>query len=159
MRKRVSQHHMDGLIILLMFGLFAACILMVLLTGAGAYSRLTERDRLAYDRRVCTQYIAERVRQADTAGGVGVEPFGGTTALTLTQDGYVTRVYWYDGYMMELYTAEDSQLEPQDGERIMELEGLNLSMDGGLLTAELRGEDGTADTLRLSLRSGEGAAR
>ena len=159
MRIQGSKHHIDGLLMLLMFGLFAACILMVLLTGAGAYSRLTERDRLAYDRRVCSQYIAERVHQADCAGGVAVEPFGETTALTLTQDGYVTRVYWYDGYIMELYTAEDAELEPRDGERIMELEALSLSMDGGLLTAQLRGEGGTTDTLRLSLRSGEGAAR
>lgn len=157
MKKQSSQYHIDGLLILLLFGLFAACVLMVLLTGAGAYSRLTERDRLAYDRRVCAQYIAERVHQADSAGCVTVEPFGDATALALSQDGYVTRVYWYDGYMMELYTDEESELEPSDGERIMELEGLSLSMDGGLLTAELS-DGGKTQTLRLSLRTGEGAS-
>lgn len=159
MRKQLSQHHIDALLILLLFGLFAACVLMVLLTGAGAYSRLTERDRLAYDRRVCTQYIAERVRQADCEGGVSVEPFGEGTALLLEQDGWVTRVYWYNGYMMELYTAADAELEPQDGEKIMELESLSLSLDGSLLTAQLESGGGVTDTLRLSLRSGEGAAR
>ncbi len=159
MKKQSSQYHIDGLMILLLFGLFASCILMVLLTGAGAYGRLTERDRLAYDRRVCVQYIAERVHQADSTGCVSVEPFGNTTALSLEQDGYVTRVYWYDGYMMELYTAGDAELEPEDGERIMELDGLSLTLDGGLLTAELAAGDGTTDTVHLSLRSGEGAAR
>lgn len=157
MRKQASQHHIEGLLILLLFGLFAACVLMLLLTGAGAYSRLTERDALAFDRRVCAQYIVERVHQADCEGGVSVEPFGGTTALLLEQDGWVTRVYWYDGYMMELYTDAEAELEPRDGEKIMELDDLSLELDGNLLTARFSGEGGT-DTLRLSLRSGEGAA-
>ena len=35
MRKKPVQHHMEGLLVLLLFGIFAACILSVLLTGAG----------------------------------------------------------------------------------------------------------------------------
>ena len=59
----------------------------------------------------------------------------------------------------EMPVVRGTLLERQGGERIMELEALSLSMDGSLLTAELCGEGGTTDTLRLSLRSGEGAAR
>ena len=51
-----------GLAALLLFGLFAFCVLAVLLTGAGAYRRLTARDQAAYEWRSCTQYIATRVR-------------------------------------------------------------------------------------------------
>ena len=38
MRRQASQHHMDGLLMLLLFGVFAACVLGVLLTGAGPIS-------------------------------------------------------------------------------------------------------------------------
>lgn len=158
MRKRISQHHMSGLLMLLLFGVFAVCVLAVLLTGARAYRGLTRRDQAAFDRRTGAQYIAARVRQADIEGGVTVEPFGGTTALTITQDGMVTWVYWYDGYLMELYTFADADLSPQDGVRVMELDGLTLAMEDGLLTAEIESAEGVTDTLRLSLRSGEGAA-
>ena len=158
MRKRVSQHHMSGLLMLLLFGIFAVCVLAVLLTGARAYRGLTQRDQAAFGRRTGTQYIAARVRQADTAGGVAVKPFGDTTALALTQDGMVTWVYWYDGYLMELYTFGDGGLSPGDGVPIMELESLELSMEDGLLTAEVGSAGGVTDTIRLSLRSGEGAA-
>ena len=41
------------------------------------------------------------------------------------------------------------------GERIMAAEGLELSLDQGLLTVSVTGPDGARDTLRLSLRSGE----
>lgn len=158
MRGRVRQHQMSGLLMLLLFGIFAVCVLAVLLTGARAYRGLTQRDQVAFDRRACVQYIATRVRQGDSAGDVSVEPFGDTTALALTQDGFVTWVYWYDGYLMELYTFEDAELTPEDGERIMPLSSLSLAMDDGLLTAVIGGAGDVTDTLRLSLRSGEGAA-
>lgn len=157
MKKRTTQHQIDGLAALLLFGIFAACVLMVLLAGADAYRRLTERDRQAYQRRTCAQYIAARVRQADSLGGVGVEPFGDGYALALAEGtGYHTLVYCYDGWLMELYCGVDAGLEPQDGERLLEMDGLEFSLQDGLLTAVIDGADGTGDVLRLSLRSGKG---
>ena len=35
---------MGGLLVLLLLGVFAVCVLSVLLTGAEGYRRLTERD-------------------------------------------------------------------------------------------------------------------
>ncbi len=158
MRKRGSQHHIDGLLALLLFGVFAVCVLAVLLTGARAYRGLTQRDQAAYSRRVCVQYIATRVRQADRAEGVSVEPFGEGDALVLSEDGYVTRVYHYDGYLMELYASVEEELHPQDGQRIIPAGGVELSLEDGLLLVEVTDEQGVQDSLRLSLRSGEGAA-
>lgn len=158
MRGQAGQHHMNGLVMLLLFGVFATCVLGVLLTGAGAYQRLTQRDRAAYERRICAQYIASRVRQGDVQGGVAVEPFGDTRALALIGAGYVTRVYWHEGYLMELYSSEGMGLGPEDGERIMPMEGLSLSMDNGLLTVEITTGAGETDRLYLVPRSGEGAA-
>lgn len=157
MKRRGIQHHLDGLLALLLFGVFAVCVLSVLLTGARAYRRLTDRDRDSYNRRTCVQYIATRVRQADRLGGVSVEPFGDTNALTLTEDGFVTRVYWHEGYLMELYAGEDAKLAPEDGERIMEAESLSLSVRRGLLTVDITGDSGRPDRLLLYLRSGRGA--
>lgn len=156
MKRQGTRHQVDGLLMLLLFGVFAVCVLSVLLTGAKAYRGLTDRDQTAYDRRTCVQYIATRVRQGDVEGGVTVEPFGDTAALCMAQDGYVTRVYWYDGYLMELYTSADAELFPEDGEKIMPLGRLSLAMEDGLITAEIESTEGAVDTLRLSLRSGEG---
>ena len=158
MKRQGTKHHMDGLLMLLLFGVFAVCVLIVLLTGAKAYRGLTERDRAAYDRRTCVQYIATKVRQGDVEGGVTVEPFGDTAALCMRQYGFVTRVYCYDGWLMEMYTFEDAELTPQDGEKVMPLPGLSFDLEDGLLTVELQSGEGVTDTLRLALRSGEGAA-
>ena len=158
MKRTRIHYHLDGLIALLLFGVFAVCVLSVLLTGASAYQRLTQRDMAAYDSRVCLQYIAARVRQADRDNGVSVEPFGGRDALILTEEGgYATYVYWHEGYLMELYTSVDGDLAPEDGEKLMASGGLELSLEDGLLTVDITQGTGEQDTLCLSLRSGEGA--
>lgn len=158
MREKQVKHHIDGLAALLLFGVFAACVLAVLLTGADAYRRLAERDQAAYERRTGVQYIATRIRQSDHAGGVAVEDFGGVDALVLGADEtYVSRVYCCDGWLMELYALAEEPMEPRDGQRILKAEGLELSLEDGVLEAVLT-TAGSPETLRLSLRSGEGAA-
>lgn len=136
---------MDGLIALLLFGVFAACLLVVLLTGAGAYKRLNVRDEEAYARRTCMQYVANRVHQAPKPADVTVEPFGDSDALAITDsDDFITRVYYYDGYLMELYSSASYTLNPQDGERVMEIGGLDLLLEDEMLTVTLTdtaGED------------------
>ena len=148
MKRTRIHYHLDGLIALLLFGVFAVCVLAVLLTGVMA----------AYVSRVGIQYIAARVRQADRDNGVSVEPFGGRDALILTEEGgYATYVYWHEGYLMELYTSVDGDLAPEDGEKLMASGGLELSLEDGLLTVDITQGTGEQDTLCLSLRSGEGA--
>ena len=158
MKRKPIQHQMDGLIALLLFGVFAACVLAVLLTGASAYRRLVQRDQTAYERRTCAQYIATRVRQSDSLDGVSVSRLGDVPALSLAHgDGYLTQVYCYNGCLMELYAAEDAGLAPEDGEKLMEARALSASLSDGLLELSLTPKEGTAVELTLSLRSGEGA--
>lgn len=158
MKKRNSDR-LEGLFALLLFGVFAVCLLAVLLTGAGSYGRLTQRDRAAAERRTCAQYLTTRVRQSD-AGAVSVAAFGDGDALCLGQTiggrEYVTWVYVSDGWLMELFCAAQAGLGPEDGERVMAMGGLSARMEGGLLAVDAELADGRPVELLLSLRSGEG---
>ena len=80
-RRREQKHEVTGLIALVLFGVFAVCVLSVLLTGADVYHRLTVRDREAYARRTGIQYVATKVRQAQAGSAVAVSDFGGVDAL------------------------------------------------------------------------------
>lgn len=160
----VKKHgyHLEGLMALLLFGVFAVCLLIVLLTGADSYQGLTQRDRMSDNRRVCAQYLTTRVRQADAAGAVAAGEFGGGDALLLSQniDGmeYVTRIYVSGGYLMELFSSADVEMSPEDGEKLMAAQALSASLEDGLLELSVTPEDGAAVELTLSLRSGEEAA-
>ena len=161
--RREKDHSLNGLLALLLFGIFAACVLSVLLMGADAYQRLTERDRESYESRTVAQYIATRVRQADRSGGISAGAFGGSDALelweTIDVEAYVTRVYCHDGWLRELFTDASGDFAPEDGEPVLEAESLSVSLSGaGLLTVEITSADGETQQVTLYLRSGKEAA-
>lgn len=158
MKKRVTEYHFAGLAALLLFGVFAVCIAIVLLVGADAYRGLVTRDGAVYNRSTCMQYVATRVRQAEGPDRISVEEFGGVNALALTDSlGYITRVYYYDGHIMELYTDADNILSPEAGEQVIEAGGLDFTMEDGLLTITVTDPEGKQSTLRLSVRGGKEA--
>ena len=161
MRETGTKHHLDGLLALLLFGVFAASILSVLLTGAGVYSRLTQRDQNAYDRRTCVQYLATKVRQAPSGAQITAGTFGEGDALLLSEDidgqPYLTRIYCYDGWLRELFSAADDPFAPKDGEKILPAQALALHIDDNLLQVDLTDSSGQAISLTLSPRGGEEA--
>ena len=157
MKMQAKDNRILSLTAVLLFAVFALCVLASLLSGAEIYRSVTQRDRDSYDRRTAVQYISTRLRQADARGAVAVEEYEGLDALVLTENingrDYSTRVYCYDGYLCELFTAADNRLEPQAGERILPLEELTLSLEQGLLTAEFTFDDGESRQASLMLRS------
>lgn len=161
MKNQVRNSKITDLMSLVVFGVFALCVLLVLLTGADVYRNLVDRGERAYESRTAAQYVATRVRQADT-GGITVEDFGGQDALVLREQingkTYLTRVYCYEGFIRELFTAESGNFSPRDGEKILEAEELTFALEQDLLTARIVLSDGRSQELTLYLRSGEGAA-
>ena len=172
MRIRQDKRKVDSILALLLFAVFAVCILAVLLTGADTYQRLAERDQHGYDQRTAAQYVTTKIRQADVAGGVTLRVFEGRDALVLAEeiDGvrYETMLYCHDGYLCELFMEAEAlfgedgayAVNPEDGEKILTADVLLVYPDTpetGLWEMHLRtGEQ--EQTLRLYLRSGEGAA-
>ena len=157
----MKQHKnlFGGAAALLVLSVFAVGILGTLLGGAGIYRRLTRRDQFAYNSRTLIQYVATRVRQAP--GGVAVADFGGCDALVIPQqvgeETYITRVYCYDGWLMELFSSENGVFDPQDGEKLLPAEGLELDLEAGLLLARVRDHQGAVHELYLHLPELEGS--
>ncbi len=165
MREHSRKHDLSSLLILLLFAVFAVCILAVLLTSADTYRRLSDRDQDSYGRRTAAQYITTKVRQADRQDAVSVRSFEGQTALVLAEeiDGerYETLIYYHDGYIRELFTSADAEMLPEDGEKILEAAGFLAYADEpseGQLSLRIQASDGTWEDLTLCLRAGKGAA-
>jgi len=161
MKNEQKQLKMGSLLALMVFGVFAACLLFLLLTGADVYQKMRQRDTATYESRTAVQYMTTRVRQADRAESITAEMFDGLDALVLLEEiegeTYKTKLYCYDGWLTELYAAAGSDLSPADGEKILELKGLQLSLQDGFLQAKLTLPDGREEELSLQLRSGREA--
>ena len=157
MKMEENRRKTNVLVVLLLFGMFAVCILAVLLTGAEAYGRLARRDRQSYDRRTAAQYLTARIRQSDRQGGVQVRPWGDGDALVFTEQidsaEYETGVYCYGGYLRELFAAAGTQLSPDAGEKVLQIQSLTAKQEGNLITLRLTGPDGEEQELVVYLRS------
>ena len=148
--KEQTFHKLTRLMALLTFAVFAVCVLLVLLSGADVYRRLAEDGQSQYARRTAAQYITTRIRQGES---VENGEFSGLDTLqfreTLNRRSYITRIYCYDGALRELFTSEDGQFLPEDGEKLLDLEALSLSAEDGLLTVQITLPDGSIQTLYL----------
>lgn len=123
---------------LLTLTVFALCLLLVLLGGAGVYRNLVDRGEENHNRRAALHYLTTRVRQADA---VDIGTFQGCEALILEEqirgETYLTWVYCWDGWLWELYAVPGGMFSPEDGQKILEAESLSCSLEGSLLTLEL----------------------
>lgn len=157
MKERSGKFSLEGVLALVLFGIFALCILGTLLQGVRVYQTLTERGSASYQDRTAAQYLMTRVRQADAQGSVSVGTFGMVEALELTEtiDGtdYITRVYCFDGYIRELFSASSHDFQPFDGECILPAQALDFTLEDGLLTALLTDENGETLQVCAALRS------
>lgn len=153
MKDNKSERSASTVAAFLLFAVFAAGVFGVLLGGAQSYRRLTRRDAAAYDSRTCTQYLATRLRQTQSSAGVQIVSFGGGNALlipeTLDGEAYVTRIYCYNGWLMELYSVADGEFSPEDGEKILPASDLEVSRQQDLLLIGIT--DGNAQRLRLKI--------
>lgn len=169
MKKETTGYHMDGVYVLLLFAVFAGCILIVLLFGASAYEKLVERDQAAYNQRTGTQYLAAKIRHSDSNDHIFVGSFSDRTDISEDDintlylqfvgdegdvPGFYTKIYYYDGYIREVLCAEDVGLVPEDGNKIMAAKGLEISKNKNLISCVVTNEDGTESRLKLAVRSG-----
>lgn len=146
------------MVALLTFVLFAISILFVLLNGAGVYRRLTQRDQFSYDSRTCAQYVATKMRQAPSPAAISTDTFGTVDSLRISQDieglEFVTRIYCYENWLMEIFTLADGDFFPEDGEKILPLSSLSVSQDGSVFSFILTDTEGNTQHLTISARGG-----
>lgn len=156
--RREKADSVTSFLALTVLGIFALCLLLVLLYGAGSYRSMVLRDRQDHLRRTAAQYLTMRVQQGDAEGCLWVEDFSGCPALTVAEQiggqTYLTRVYCYDGWLRELLCPEGSGLAPADGEKLLPCQALDFQRDGTLLTAWVTLPDGQQVEVRLTLTSG-----
>ncbi|MDF2839061.1 MAG: hypothetical protein K0S60_764 [Evtepia sp.] len=138
---------------------FAASVLMVLLLGTRIYNSMSSASDLAYQDRISMSYIAEKLRHADKTGAVYVGEFDGINAIYLeTEDRettYQTILYYYDGWLCELFCEKGSEFQKTDGTKITHAEAVHFSEAGsGLFDVEVIDLSGNTSHLTIYLRSG-----
>ena len=143
----------------MLFCVFAASVLMVLMNGAQVYRGVAQRLEQYYEERSCLSYIATKLRHFDTADAVSLTEFGDGEALLLTQviagDEYGTMIYTYEGMVMELFTDMPIAFGPEAGSKVLPAKALHFSWlsEGSLLQIGCTGASGNSADVRIALRA------
>ena len=137
-----------------LFGVFAISALVLVTIGADVYQHTVSDMSTNYETRVSVAYITEKIRQNDTLTptfvGASITTLSGQPTLMLPQtvddETYCTYLYFYDGYLKELFMKKDSSLGGsmlEAGINIMPLSALSMeSVSDNLLSFQMTTTDG-----------------
>ena len=163
MKKESHERHIiDMIFVIALLFLFAMSALMLIAIGSSIYIRGVNSMQKNYDRRTAYAYITEKIRQNDAQGNISSDTFNKSGAIRIdsTEGGkdYVTYIYDYDGALMELKARADVEnLLPETGQRIMDIDSLEINtLGGGILEVTIALQDGEEITFVTSKRSEKG---
>lgn len=129
-RIRSSSRKIDTVFITLLFVVFALTTFLVVLICAKQYKHTAAVISENYESRTATSYLREIIHQHDKAQTVSVSQFESTPALSFHEEiegtPYTTYVYYYDGYLRELFMSDDAMVDLNSGNPIVEAQGLDL---------------------------------
>lgn len=140
---------------LLLFALFVAALLMAIVAGTGIYRSLSQMQSSAGDARLGLNLVANSVRANDAAGSVAVGSGPEGRALVLVENldsgSYETRIYLYQGSIVEEYALASAAYTPAKATKIVDSSTFDFTYSSGILTVTC--DQGSVD---IALRSVQG---
>ena len=153
---------MPVLFVMTLFLMLSVMSVSVILAGSGVYQKISDDMEKNYGRRVTFSYLTTKIRQNDSRGNIYVEEKNGTEMLAIKEtdgtDEYVTYIYYYDGYIKEIYLELDGggrtiDFDLSDGEDIIESQGFEFELLSDRIKMNLTDENGNPQSAQIVLRS------
>ena len=122
---------------MLLFLLFTGSLLMMIVTAAGTYSRISTNFDKTFGSSATLRYISNKVKNAES-----VEVAENGTALFITDGEIVDIIYYKNSALFEKSVAADTEPVLEGGDKIFDISDIKVSEQGGLLkiTVTLNGE-------------------
>lgn len=138
LRLNSEPKRVDVFFILGLFALFALTTFVVIIIGAGQYKKTADSMDQNYESRTVTSYLEEQIHQHDSGDGISIVDFEGSKAIAMKSvengENYTTFIYYYDGYIRELYVGDDALYVASSGQKIIEVNSFEPSiMKDGLI--------------------------
>lgn len=160
-QRNENRHVVDTIFVLALFAIFAVCALMLVSIGAGVYQKTVDDMNTNYNSRTTYSYVAEKLRQNDTAGSISVGQIGNSEALILSEEVngsvYSTYLYAYDGYLRELFISPDfiiNESSAEAGQKLLPINNFTLEKtSSGLYKFSMTTDDNQEIELYISPKS------
>lgn len=155
-RGRVRGEARGHMFVTLLFAFILLFLLLALLAGMSAYRSANDVRAATDETRLGLSLIANSIRANDATDAVGVAegPEGRTLVLTerLESGDYETRLYAYEGSIVEEYARADAPYTPEKARQVVASERFDFSYEDGLLTVYT--DQGETSVALRSVRGG-----
>lgn len=157
-RIRTGSRRIDSIFVMILFFLFALTAFVLVMIGVKQYQATADSMNYNYEVRTATSYLREKIRQNDSHAAISIDNIEGTDVLSLKSEVngivYYTYIYYYGGYLRELYVQDGSSFSLSSGQQIIELSGFELSeATDRLITVTITDTWGGTTDMYLSVNS------
>lgn len=157
--QRQKNYIIDFIFTLSLFGVFAACALLVVVIGANVYRSIVNTQEANAVKRTSLAYVAEKIRQNDEAGSVYIGDVEGAPALVLTgiygEESYSTYIYKDGDMLKELFIKASVEPTRIAGQMITEVTDFSVEQAAGqLYSISVAGADGDSLQMYINTHSG-----
>ncbi len=159
-KKGTDQSHTTDLLFTLgLFCVFAATAFILVMIGIQVYRSTAGQMQDTFSTRTAVSYVAEKLRQHDTAGGVSMGEIEGSPALVLRDEvngaAYLTYIYSDGETLYELTIREGTAVTAAMGEDIMAVQDFTIAGSGdGFYEFSASDSEGRTVRYLAHLRSG-----
>ena len=142
--------------ITLLFATVALFLLIALLVGMNAYREVNDVGDCSDETRLGLSLVGNSIRMNDATDAVGVAEGPEGRALVLTEHlengDYETRLYAYQGSIVQEYARADAAYTPEKAREIVASEKFDFTYENGLLTVYT--DQGSTSVALRSVRGG-----
>jgi len=110
---------------MLLFLLFAGCMLMIISVAAGTYNRISGNYDKTFGVTAPLRYVSNKIKASESA-----EIINDGSGLILKNGGITNVVYLSDGGLYERSFSSDDEPQTEGGEKIFELSSINIENQG-----------------------------
>lgn len=112
---------------LLLFLIFAICMMVIIAAGAGIYSRINSGYELTYGSSAATRYISNKIRASDSS-----EIIDGGKGIALKNGNILCVIYSGNDGIYEKNTSIDYAVSSEGGELVIKVDGFEIAEADGL---------------------------
>jgi len=144
------------LFVLILFLLLSALSVSVIMAGSAVYEKISANMDANYDRRVTFSYLATKIRQNDETGRIFLKQKDGVDMIAIKEsESEMTYIYYFDGYIREIFVDADTAFELDWGDGIIQAEGFEFAFVDNKYEIEMSLTDsgGKVQTTKITLRS------
>lgn len=111
---------------MLLFLLFAGCMLMIVAAAAGTYSRISTNFDKTFGTTASLRYVSNKIKSSESARIIE-----NGSGLVLKSGTAVNVIYFKDGGLYEKTVTSDEDASADGGDKIFDLSEMNISENGG----------------------------